>query len=106
VGSRFIINGFKKSGIHPFNSQVVPDNKYDPEALKRWKQFKEKQKRPQKNAPEMLDVTIRQNDQQLLNEKASRYFQCYSSLLKNSYSRRFIRVKRNQMNLQRKKEWQ
>jgi hypothetical protein len=95
--------GFKKSGIHPLNSQVVPDNKYDPEALKRWKQFKEEQKRPQENAPEMLDVTIRQNDQQLLNEKASTSSATSFEGLLLQKSRRFITVKRNQTNLKKKR---
>lgn len=33
-----ITNGFRKGGIHPFNRQVIPDDKYHPECLKRWKQ--------------------------------------------------------------------
>lgn len=31
-----IQNGFKKAGIFPFNSTVIPKEKYHPEALKRW----------------------------------------------------------------------
>lgn len=33
-----ITNGFKKGGIIPFNSQVVPRENFDKEALKRWDQ--------------------------------------------------------------------
>ncbi|KAI4469894.1 syntrophin [Holotrichia oblita] len=33
-----ITNGFKKGGIIPFNSQVVPKENFDKEALKRWDQ--------------------------------------------------------------------
>lgn len=35
-----IRNGFKKGGIYPFNRNVIPVEKFDPETLKRFKQFK------------------------------------------------------------------
>lgn len=37
VTSEIIQNGFKKAGIFPFNRSVIPEDKYDREALKRWK---------------------------------------------------------------------
>lgn len=30
-------NGFRKAGIHPFDRSVIPDEKYDPHALERWR---------------------------------------------------------------------
>lgn len=35
-----IISGFKKGGIIPFNDQVIPEDKFEPSALLRWKQHK------------------------------------------------------------------
>lgn len=35
-----IRNGFKKGGIYPFNRNTIPEETYDPESLKRFKQFK------------------------------------------------------------------
>lgn len=35
-----IQNGFKKAGIYPFNASVVPNEKYHPEALKRFENLK------------------------------------------------------------------
>lgn len=32
-----IANGFRKGGIVPFNSKIIDESMYDPEALKRWK---------------------------------------------------------------------
>lgn len=36
------IEGFKKGGIYPYNPNIIPDEKYDPEQLKRWKVSKSK----------------------------------------------------------------
>lgn len=37
-----IKSGFKKGGIYPFNSEVIPKEKYDPAAYKRWQnQYKD-----------------------------------------------------------------
>lgn len=33
---KVIQNGFKKGGIYPFNANVIPVEKYDPHAYKRW----------------------------------------------------------------------
>lgn len=35
-----IENGFRKGGIFPFDSDVVPSSKFPPQALKRWLEFK------------------------------------------------------------------
>ncbi|XP_068083401.1 uncharacterized protein [Anabrus simplex] len=37
-----IISGFRKAGIHPFDRDVVPRDKYDIGALKRWEDHKRK----------------------------------------------------------------
>ncbi|XP_063634481.1 jerky protein homolog-like [Cydia splendana] len=37
---RVIMNGFRKAGIYPFNSNVIPTDKYDPGAYKRWQEVK------------------------------------------------------------------
>ncbi|KAF2887323.1 hypothetical protein ILUMI_18850 [Ignelater luminosus] len=31
-----VASGFRKAGIHPFNSDVIPQEKYDPASLERW----------------------------------------------------------------------
>ncbi|CAG9136187.1 unnamed protein product [Plutella xylostella] len=36
-----IKNGFKKSGIYPFNRDAVPEHKLNPEAVRRWKKYNE-----------------------------------------------------------------
>jgi hypothetical protein len=38
--TRRVKNGFRKAGIHPFNSKVVPDKQFLPEGLKRYNQRK------------------------------------------------------------------
>lgn len=43
VSQEIISSGFKKGGIYPFNENVVSEEKYDPAAWKRWKEF-QKQK--------------------------------------------------------------
>lgn len=37
MDSQIIKNGFKKAGIYPFNRNCIPENGYDPDALKKWK---------------------------------------------------------------------
>ncbi|KAF6215878.1 hypothetical protein GE061_000213 [Apolygus lucorum] len=32
-----IISGFREGGIYPFNRDLIPENSYDPAALRRWK---------------------------------------------------------------------
>ena len=39
---RIIRNGFKKGGVFPFNSNVIPHEKFDPDSLKRFLEFKSK----------------------------------------------------------------
>lgn len=38
-----IQNGFKKAGIFPFNSTVIPKEKYHAEPLKRWEKEKDRE---------------------------------------------------------------
>ncbi|KAG5870436.1 hypothetical protein JTB14_024973 [Gonioctena quinquepunctata] len=38
VNVEIIKNGFKKAGIYPFNPNVIPEEKYHPESLKRWRE--------------------------------------------------------------------
>lgn len=40
TSSDVIQSGFKKTGIHPFNSEVVPEDKYDPSAYRRYRDTK------------------------------------------------------------------
>lgn len=40
VSAEVIKNGFKKGGIFPFYRNVVPEEKYDTQALKRWRERK------------------------------------------------------------------
>lgn len=50
-----IKNGFKKAGIFPYNANVIPVDKYEPAAYKRWLQHVEaKISNFQNNAPETL----------------------------------------------------
>lgn len=41
---KVIQSGFKKGGIYPFNAGVIPEGKFDPAALKRWKVREAKKK--------------------------------------------------------------
>ncbi|KAF5300428.1 hypothetical protein FQA39_LY02227 [Lamprigera yunnana] len=46
--SRYIIrNGFRKSGIFPFNRYVIPEEKFHPDALARWNNSQAELKEPQ-----------------------------------------------------------
>lgn len=36
ASSEIIRNGFQKAGIFPYNNSIIPEEAYDPEALKRW----------------------------------------------------------------------
>lgn len=38
VNVEIIKSGFKKAGIYPFNPHVVPEEKYNPQSLKRWRE--------------------------------------------------------------------
>lgn len=49
VNPEILRNGFRKAGIHPFNSNAVPEDKYDPEALKRFKISKQQLSKNQAN---------------------------------------------------------
>ncbi|KAK4887358.1 hypothetical protein RN001_003629 [Aquatica leii] len=41
VSKETIVSGFRKGGICPLNENVIPEEKYDPVALKRWKKFQQ-----------------------------------------------------------------
>ncbi|KAF6199365.1 hypothetical protein GE061_007391 [Apolygus lucorum] len=43
--------GFRKGGIFPFNDAVIPDDKFLPEALQRWKALKAAEARPDGESP-------------------------------------------------------
>ncbi|XP_045450146.1 uncharacterized protein LOC123658900 [Melitaea cinxia] len=49
-----IRNGFKKGGIYPFNRHAVPEDKFDPESLKRFKHFKTSRK----EIPTLKELTL------------------------------------------------
>lgn len=52
-----IKKGFEKSGISPFNNNVIPEDKYDPLALSKWKQYKKSVER--KNPPTLLQLCLK-----------------------------------------------
>ncbi|XP_074028306.1 uncharacterized protein [Leptinotarsa decemlineata] len=50
-----ISNGFKKAGIFPYNPNVISENVFDPESLKRWKRTQEET--PQETQQETTQET-------------------------------------------------
>lgn len=50
-----IMSGFQKGGIYSFNRHVIPENSYDPAALRRWNMSQQADK--QNSASSLLQQT-------------------------------------------------
>lgn len=43
ISRETLSNGFRKAGIHPYNNAVIPEDRFDPSAMERWKRVQETQ---------------------------------------------------------------